>query len=59
MYAQAALDEIAIAVRKCGEVHAKNSAVRDDENLRGYFDGLNQNAAKAVVEEIAKLRNNK
>jgi len=26
-------------------------------HLRGYFDGLNQNTASAVVEEITKLQN--
>lgn len=28
-------------------------------NLRGYFDGLNQNSAGAVVEEIEKIKNEK
>ena len=28
-------------------------------NLRGFFDGLNQNTAGAVVEEIAKIKNEK
>jgi cytochrome oxidase Cu insertion factor (SCO1/SenC/PrrC family) len=40
--------------------HTERIAVVDARgNLRGYFDGLNQNAASAVVEEIAKLRNEK
>lgn len=40
--------------------HTERIAVMDSHgNLRGYFDGLNQNAASAVVEEIAKLRNEK
>lgn len=40
--------------------HTERIAIVDTQgNLRGYFDGLNQNAAKAVVEEIAKLRNDK
>jgi protein SCO1/2 len=40
--------------------HTERIAVMDARgNLRGYFDGLNQNAASAVVEEIAKLRNEK
>ena len=28
-------------------------------HLRGYFDGLNQNAASAVIDEISKLRSEK
>jgi protein SCO1/2 len=37
--------------------HTERIAVVDSEgNLRGYFDGLNQNTAGAVVEEIAKIR---
>ena len=40
--------------------HTERIAVMDAHgNLRGYFDGLNQNTAGAVVEEIAKLRNGK
>ncbi len=40
--------------------HTERIAVMDAQgNLRGYFDGLNQNTADAVVEEIAKLRNQK
>jgi protein SCO1/2 len=40
--------------------HTERIAVMDAHgNLRGYFDGLNQNTAGAVVEEIAKLRNEK
>jgi protein SCO1/2 len=40
--------------------HTERIAVMDARgNLRGYFDGLNQNAAGAVIEEIAKLRNEK
>ncbi len=40
--------------------HTERIAVMDAQgNLRGYFDGLNQNTAGAVVEEIAKLRNEK
>jgi protein SCO1/2 len=40
--------------------HTERIAVMDTQgNLRGYFDGLNQNAAAAVVEEIANLRNQK
>ena len=38
--------------------HTERIAVVDSRgNLRGYFDGLNQNTASAVVEEITKLRN--
>jgi cytochrome oxidase Cu insertion factor (SCO1/SenC/PrrC family) len=40
--------------------HTERIAVMDSRgNLQGYFDGLNQNTAGAVVEEIAKLRNEK
>jgi len=40
--------------------HTERIAIVDSRgNLRGYFDGLNQNTASAVVEEIAKLRNEK
>lgn len=40
--------------------HTECIAVMDPHgNLRGYFDGLNQNAASAVVDEIAKMRNEK
>ncbi len=40
--------------------HTERIAVMDAHgNLRGYFDGLNQNTASAVIEEIAKLRNEK
>lgn len=35
------------------------AVVGPDGNLRGYFDGLNQNTAGAVVEEIDKLRTEK
>ena len=38
--------------------HTERIAIVDAHgNLQGYFDGLNQNAAGAVMEEIAKLRN--
>lgn len=37
--------------------HTERIAIVDSQgNLHGYFDGLNQNTATAVVEEIAKLR---
>jgi protein SCO1 len=37
--------------------HTERIAVVDSHgNLRGYFDGLNQNAATAVFEEINRLR---
>jgi cytochrome oxidase Cu insertion factor (SCO1/SenC/PrrC family) len=37
--------------------HTERIAVVDAEgNLRGYFDGMNQNTAGAVVEEISKVR---
>jgi protein SCO1 len=37
--------------------HTERIAVVDSRgNLRGYFDGLNQDAAGAVVEEVKKLR---
>jgi protein SCO1/2 len=40
--------------------HTERIAIVDAHgHLRGYFDGLNQNTASAVVEEIAKLRNEK
>lgn len=40
--------------------HTERIAVVDAEgDLRGYFDGLNQNTAGAVVEEIAKIKNEK
>ena len=40
--------------------HTERIAVVDSEgNLRGYFDGLNQNTAGAVVDEIEKIRNEK
>lgn len=38
--------------------HTERIALMDSQgNLRGYFDGLNQNTATAVAEEITKLRN--
>ncbi len=38
--------------------HTERIAVVDSQGLlRGYFDGLNQNTATAVVNEITKLRN--
>lgn len=38
--------------------HTERIALMDSRGrLLGYFDGLNQNTAGAVVEEIAKLRN--
>ncbi|HXR04714.1 MAG TPA: SCO family protein [Verrucomicrobiae bacterium] len=38
--------------------HTERIAVMDSHgHLRGYFDGLNQGTAGAVVEEIAKLQN--
>jgi len=38
--------------------HTERIALVDSQGqLRGYFDGLNQNTASAVVEEITKLRN--
>jgi len=38
--------------------HTERIAVVDSQGrLRGYFDGLNQNSATAVVNEIQKLRN--
>ncbi len=40
--------------------HTERIAVVDSGgNLRGFFDGLNQNTARAVVEEIAKIKNEK
>jgi len=40
--------------------HTERIAVMDSNgHLRGYFDGLNQNTAVAVVDEIAKLRSEK
>jgi protein SCO1/2 len=40
--------------------HTERIALVDSHgHLRGYFDGLNQNTAGAVVDEIAKLRNQK
>jgi protein SCO1 len=40
--------------------HTERIAVVDSHgHLEGYFDGLNQNTAGAVVDEIAKLRNQK
>jgi protein SCO1/2 len=40
--------------------HTERIAVVDPQgHLQGYFDGLNQNTAGAVVDEIAKLRNQK
>lgn len=40
--------------------HTERIAIVDPHgNLQGYFDGLNQNSASAVVEEIAKIRNEK
>jgi protein SCO1 len=40
--------------------HTERIAVMDSEgNLRGYFDGLNQNTAGAVVDEIEKIRSQK
>jgi protein SCO1/2 len=40
--------------------HTERIAVMDARgHLEGYFDGLNQNTAGAVVDEIAKLRNEK
>jgi protein SCO1/2 len=40
--------------------HTERVAVVDSHgHLQGYFDGLNQNTAGAVVDEIAKLRNEK
>jgi protein SCO1 len=40
--------------------HTERIAIVDSQgNLRGYFDGLNQNTASAVIEEIAKLKNEK
>ena len=38
--------------------HTERIAVMDaNGHLRGFFDGLNQNTAAAVANEIAKLRN--
>lgn len=38
--------------------HTERIALMDSQGrLLGYFDGLNQNTASAVVEQIAKLRN--
>jgi protein SCO1/2 len=38
--------------------HTERIAIVDSQGeLRGYFDGLNQEAAGAVVEEVNKLRN--
>jgi protein SCO1/2 len=40
--------------------HTERIAIMDSQgNLRGYFDGLNQNTASAVMDEIAKIRNEK
>jgi len=40
--------------------HTERIAVMDSQgHLQGYFDGLNQNTAGAVVDEIAKLRSEK
>lgn len=40
--------------------HTERIAVVDSKgNLRGYFDGLNQNTAGAVVDEIAKIKKEK
>lgn len=40
--------------------HTERIAIVDSHgNLLGYFDGLNQNTASAVIEEIAKIRNEK
>ena len=40
--------------------HTERIAVMDSRgHLQGYFDGLNQNTADAVVDEIAKLRSEK
>jgi protein SCO1/2 len=40
--------------------HPERIAVMDSQgHLRGYFDGLNQNAAGAVVDEVEKLRSEK
>jgi protein SCO1/2 len=40
--------------------HTERIAVVDSEgNLRGYFDGLNQDTAGAVVDEIAKIKSEK
>lgn len=40
--------------------HTERIAIVDSRgNLCGYFDGLNQNAANAVIEEISKIRNEK
>jgi protein SCO1 len=40
--------------------HTERIALMDSQGqLRGYFDGLNQNTASAVVEEITKLRNDR
>lgn len=40
--------------------HTEFIALMDSHgHLRGYFDGLNQNAASAVVAEIGKMRNEK
>jgi protein SCO1/2 len=40
--------------------HTECIALMDSHgHLRGYFDGLNQNAASAVVDEITKMRNEK
>lgn len=40
--------------------HTERIAVVDSQgHLRGYFNGLNQNAASAVVDEVEKLRSEK
>jgi cytochrome oxidase Cu insertion factor (SCO1/SenC/PrrC family) len=40
--------------------HTERIAIVDSHgHLQGYFDGLNQNTAGAVVDEIAKIRNQK
>jgi protein SCO1/2 len=40
--------------------HIERIAVMDSAgNLRGFFDGLNQDTAGAVVDEISKIRNEK
>jgi protein SCO1/2 len=40
--------------------HTERIAIVDSHGrLQGYFDGLNQNTAGAVVDEIAKIRNQK
>jgi cytochrome oxidase Cu insertion factor (SCO1/SenC/PrrC family) len=40
--------------------HTERIAIVDSHgHLQGYFDGLNQNTAGAVVDEITKIRNQK